>query len=710
MPRSADRTRGRLVAARPIVVAVLALAALAPTASAQAAIGGERLTVEKYLDFEAVADPVISPDARRVVYTRRWVDPSKDRFGSTLWMIEADGTRNRQLRDGSNARWSPDGTRILFVDSDDDGKAQIFVRWMDAEGAVTQVTRVAEAPQNPQWSPDGRSIAFAAFVPASSSWPIDLPAPPEGATWTEPPRIIERTHFRADRRGFLEDGNTHLFVVPAEGGTPRQLTEGAWSVGGSGIGLPGGAPFDWSPDGRALVFAAMMEDADTLYRQMRIHAVDVESGGVRSITDTKGAWSGPRVSPDGSTVAFTGFPFTTQTYRASELWLADIGGGNMRSLTAAFDRDPQDVTWAPDGRSLYFTAQSEGAQQLYRVTAGGDVTALTEGRHLIDLASMSAGGAATAVVRGPHEPGDAYVLRTQSPNRMTRLTRVNEDVLERVALGEVEEVWYDVPDGTRVQGWIVKPPDFDPSGEYPLILHIHGGPHAMYNTAFSYAFQNFAAHDYVVLYTNPRGSTGYGTDFGNAIDNGYPSVDYDDLMAGVEEVVGRGYVDTSRMYVTGCSGGGVLSSWVIGNTDRFAAAGVRCPVVNWMSFAGTADIVTWGYHRFEGFPWTNPEKYLAHSPLMLVGNVTTPTAVMTGELDLRTPMSQSEEYFQALRAEGVPAVLFRFNDEYHGTGSKPSNFMRTQLYLMSWFERWHRDEAGNAVESGEDDERVTTDE
>jgi dipeptidyl aminopeptidase/acylaminoacyl peptidase len=696
----------------PACLAIVPLTALLVAGAPLAAQGvtDGRLTVEKYLDFESVGDPVISPDGRRVIYTRRWVDPAKDRFASTLWMIEADGSRNRQLRDGSNARWSPDGTRILFVDTDEDDRPQIFVRWMDAEGAVTQVTRVAEPPENPQWSPDGRSIAFAAFVPATQAWPIDLPSPPEGATWTEPPRIIERTHFRADRRGFLEDGNMHLFVVPAEGGTPRQVTEGEWSVGGSGIGLPGGAPFDWTPDGRALVFSGMMENADTLYRQMQVYAVDVESGAARTITDAKGAWSEPRVSPDGSTVAFTGFPFTTQTYRASEIWLADLAGGNMRALTLSLDRDPEDITWAADGRSLYFTAESEGSQHLYRVTAAGEVSRLTDGRQLVDLESLSPGGVATAIVRGPHEPGDAYVLRVQSPERMTRLTDVNADVLERVSLGDVEEVWYEVPDGTRVQGWIVKPPGFDPSAEYPLILHIHGGPHAMYNTAFSYAFQNFAAHGYVVLYTNPRGSTGYGTDFGNAIDNGYPSVDYDDLIAGVDEVAGRGYIDTARMYVTGCSGGGVLSSWVIGRTDRFAAAGVRCPVVNWMSFAGTADIVTWGYHRFTGYPWTNPDKYLEHSPLMLVGNVTTPTAVMTGELDLRTPMSQSEEYFQALRAEGVPAVLFRFHDEYHGTGSKPSNFMRTQLYLMSWFERWRRDAAGNAVEVEAEPERVTTEE
>jgi dipeptidyl aminopeptidase/acylaminoacyl peptidase len=693
------RSAGSVLARATVALFLTALAAGSPARSARAQVAaGDHLTIDKYLNLESVADPVISPDGRRVVYTRRWVDPTEDRWASTLWLVDSDGRRNRQLRDGASARWSPDGTRILFVDDDEDGNPQVFVRWMDGEGAVTQVTRIAQTPRNPQWSPDGTRIAFAALVPSKSSWPIDLPSPPEGAKWTEAPRIIERTHFRADRRGFLADGNTHLFVVPAEGGSPRQITTGEWSVGGTGIGLPGGTAFCWTPNGMEIVFSGVTEDADTLYRQMHIHAVDLGSGDVRRITDRKGLWSGPRVAPDGRTVAFTGFEYTTQTYKASELWLADIAGGGMRALSPALDRDPQSVSWAPDGRALYFTAQSEGSQHLFRV------------RRLVALASLSGNGTGTAVVRGPHEPGDAYVIRLRNPDRMTRLTRVNEEVLGDVSLGEVEEIWFDSPDGTRAQGWIVKPPDFDPAERYPLILHIHGGPHAMYNTGFSFSFQHYAANGYVVLYTNPRGSTGYGTDFGNAIDQAYPSVDYDDLMAGVDEVVGRGYVDTARMYVTGCSGGGVLSSWVIGQTDRFAASGVRCPVVNWMSFAGTADIVTWSYHRFDGFPWTNPDKYLEHSPLMYVGNVTTPTAVMTGELDLRTPMSQSEEYFQALRAEGVPSVLFRFQDEYHGTGSKPSNFMRTQLYLMSWFERWQRDRAGNAVAADGDAERTTTEE
>jgi dipeptidyl aminopeptidase/acylaminoacyl peptidase len=268
---------------------------------------------------------------------------------------------------------------------------------------------------------------------------------------------------------------------------------------------------------------------------------------------------------------------------------------------------------------------------------------------------------------------------------------VNDDVLGNKRLGEVEEIWYTSTDDAQIQGWIVKPPSFDPTHDYPLILHIHGGPHGMYNVGFSYAYQNYAANGYVVLYTNPRGSTGYGTAFGMAIDNAYPSVDHEDLMAGVDALVGRGYIDPNRLYITGCSGGGVLSSWAIGQTNRFAAAAVRCPVTNWISFAGTADIVQWGYHRFDGYFWDNPTKWLEHSPLMHVGKVETPVLLMTGELDLRTPMSQTEEYYAALKVLGVPAVMLRFNEEYHGTGSKPSNFMRTQLYIMDWFKKYAKD-------------------
>jgi len=649
----------------------------------------DRLTVEKILDWETVSDPRISPDGSRIVFTRRWVNQMEDDWESALWIMRADGSRQRFLAKGSSARWSPDGTRVAYLAPDEDKKTQIFVRWMEGEGAMSQVTRTLKSPAGIRWSPDGSRIAFTMFVPDKSTWKIDMPAPPEGATWTSPPREVKRVHFRRDRRGFLETGSTHVFVVPATGGTPRQLTDGKGTVGQLFGGVTSGASLQWTPDGRHIVLEGLLEDDwEERYRESHLYAVDVASGDVRQITQEKGPWAGPRLSPDGRTIAFTGFPWTGQTYRAGELYLIGFDGAGMRKISGELDRGPQNVHWAPDGSGVFFIAPDRGTSNVHFASTDGAVRQVTSGTQMLSINSVARNGLSAGVLRSPREPGDVVAFRLPGFDGFTRLTAVNDDVLYGIRLGEVEEIWYTSSGDAHVQGWIVKPPEFDPDRRYPLILNIHGGPHAMYNVGFSLAFQTFAARDYVVLYTNPRGSTGYGTAFGNAIDNGYPSVDYDDLMAGVDAVIERGYVDADNMFVTGCSGGGVLSSWVIGHTDRFAAAGVRCPVVNWMSFAGTADIVRWGYERYEGYPWTNPEKYLEHSPLMYVGNVTTPTVIMTGELDLRTPMSQSEEYYQALRAEGVPAVLLRFDKEYHGTSSKPANFMRTQLYLMSWFERW----------------------
>jgi dipeptidyl aminopeptidase/acylaminoacyl peptidase len=264
---------------------------------------------------------------------------------------------------------------------------------------------------------------------------------------------------------------------------------------------------------------------------------------------------------------------------------------------------------------------------------------------------------------------------------------VNGDVLAGKQIAKVEEIWYASSGNTRVQGWIVKPPDFNPSRKYPLMLEIHGGPQAMYNVAFSFARQDHAANGYVILYTNPRGSTGYGTKFTNEIKNAYPGKDFDDLMAGVDTVIGRGYIDTKNMFVFGCSGGGVLTAWTVGHTDRFAAAASLCPVINWISFVGQTDGAGW-YENFEKPFWEDPSEYLRRSPIMYVGNVKTPTMLMTGVLDLRTPIPQTEEFYRALRKRGIPTVMVRMNNEYHGTSSTPSNFLRTQLYLRSWFDRW----------------------
>jgi dipeptidyl aminopeptidase/acylaminoacyl peptidase len=280
-----------------------------------------------------------------------------------------------------------------------------------------------------------------------------------------------------------------------------------------------------------------------------------------------------------------------------------------------------------------------------------------------------------------------------APQQVKQLTSVNDDILAGKKLGAVNEMWYTSPDGLKIQGWYITPPDFDPTKKYPMQLQIHGGPHSMYGVGFNYGWQEHAANGYVVLYTNPRGSTGYGSAFGNQIMRAYPSKDYDDLMAGVDELLKKGFVDERNMFVTGCSGGGVLTAWIVGKTDRFAAASANCPVIDWLSFVGTTDGASW-YYNFEKLPWEDPSEHLRRSPLTYVGNVKTPTMLMTGVQDLRTPMPQTEQFYSALKLRKVPTAMLRMNDEWHGTTSKPSNFIRTQLYLRYWFDKYKRPAPG----------------
>ena len=673
---------------RPLFL--VALLVMPSSVTAQETASDTLLTVNHYLDWEQVSDPQISPTGLQIVYTRRWVNKIEDRWDSALWIMNADGSKNRFLVKGSNARWSPDGTRIAYFADGDPKGTQIFVRWMDAEGATSQVTRVTETPSNLSWSPDGggqggQSLAFTMLVKSETPWKISMPAAPEGAKWTPAPRIVDRLHYRRDRIGYVEQGTTQLFLVPAEGGTPRQLTNGDYSTSELGSG----PNYDWTPDGRTIVFDGLRDaDADYRYRESYLYAVDVKGGAIRPLVTKKGGWSNPIVSPDGRTVAFTGHDYGTQSYRADEVWVVGIDGSGLRALTT-YDRDPGALRWSPDGSGVFFSLAEQGTSNVYFAGLHGGNRRVTDGVQMLSLASVSRDFTAVGTRTAPDDPPDVVRFNLKRAQPIARLTNVNSDVLEGIKLGSVEQIWYASTSGTRVEGWIVKPPGFDRSKKYPLIMEIHGGPHGMYNVGFSYQLQNFAANGYVVLYTNPRGSTGYGSTFGNAIERAYPSVDYDDLMAGVDTVIGRGYIDTQRMYVGGCSGGGVLSSWVIGHTTRFAAAAVRCPVIDWMSMAGETDVPLFTYGFFDEPFWEKPEQWIKQSSLAYVGNVKTPTLLMTGELDLRTPMPQTEEYYSALKMLKVPVVMLRFNGEYHGTSSKPSNFLRTQLYMMSWYQK-HR--------------------
>ncbi len=693
------------------------LLALAPQAPAQSR--KDRLTVDLFLEWEMVASPRVSPDGRQVVYTRRWADKVNDKYEDEIWIMDSDGGRNRFLAKGSQAVWSPDSKRIAYVAQGQPAGSQVFVRWTDAPGE-TQLTRLERAPSNLAWSPDGRRIAFNMLVPGSPALSVKMPARPAGAKWVDAPRVVDRLNYRSDGSGWRPEGFTHVFVISDEGGAARQLTEGDYQHG---------AP-EWGSDSRSLYFSAVRKpEAEYLRGDSEIYSVALEGGAVRQLTDRKGPDNNPQVSPDGRLVAYTGNDQNDNTYNVSHLYLMNADGGNKRALAPAFDRAPSNVFWAGDNSGLYFTAEDRGSQNLwFAPAAGGAPRQITDGVQVLSVASMSNDGLMAGTRSTPDRPADVVTFRVTARDREARgsrinaaqlrqVTNVNGDVLEGRKLGQVEEVWYDsvgMPGGgpcvaadsspaepkaadcarTRVQGWVVKPPDFDPSKKYPLLLYIHGGPHSMYNVGFNFEFQNHAAEGYVVLYTNPRGSTGYGQAFGNAINNAYPGQDYDDLMRGVDEVVKRGYIDERNLFVTGGSGGGVLTTWIVGHTDRFAAAVAMKPVVNWYSFVGTTDSANW-YYNFKQLPWENPEEHMRRSPITYVGNVKTPTMILVGDIDLRTPLEQTEQYYRALKMRRVPTAMVRLADEYHGFNAEfslrhPSNRVAQILFLRAWFDKYGR--------------------
>ena len=638
-----------------------------------------KLTIEHYLDWEDVSNPQISPNGSQIVYERRWVDAINDKWETAIWSVNVDGTKHRFLAYGTYPKWSPDGTRIAYFSEGDPNGRQIFVRWMDEGGGISQVTRVRETPASLIWSPDSEFIAFQMIVATEDDdvWDIDMPEEPADADWTDSPKIIERLHYRRDRIGYFPDGFRQFFLVPADGGVPRQVTNGNWHHDN----------LRWMSDGRSIVFNSLrVEDAEYQWRESEVYSVSIENGEVTQLSKRRGPDHDPVPSPDGSLIAYVGYDWTDDTYVEEVIYVMKSDGSMPRKIAAEMGRRPTNLIWARNSSGVYFTAETRGTSNLFYAPLDGEPSAITKGQQMLNVTGLASDWA-VGTLTSYQTPKNLVVFQLGEPSKFRTLHESNRDVLEEVELGEVEEIWYDSVDNFKIHGWIVKPPGFDPSKKYPLILRIHGGPHSMYNVAFDFKNHNHAANGYVVLYTNPRGSAGYGSAFGNAIKNAYPDKDYDDLMAGVDVMISRGYIDERNLFVYGGSGGGVLTAWIVGHTDRFTAAVSKAPVINWLSFVGTTDGSSW-YRNFSKLPWQDPEEHLRRSPLMHVGNVKTPTLLMTGEKDLRTPMEQTEQFYSALKLRKIPTAMIRLTDGWHSRSLPPTNLMRVQLYLRNWFERF----------------------
>ena len=639
------------------------------------------------------ADPEIRPDGGAVAYVRQTYDVMTDRAHPAIWIIDPATGAQTPIASAPgwserSPRWSPDGKRLAYVAAAEGEKPQLYVRWVET-GQVAKVATLSETPRSLAWSPDGKTIAFAGFVPEDAPTLNAGIKKPDGAKWAAPLQVITAVTYRRDDEGYVRPGYTHLFTVPAEGGAPHQVTFGAFDDTGG---------LSWTSDGKALLFAANRRpDWERAVQETEVFRVDLADGALTQLTHRVGPNRGAQMSPDGKLIAYTGYDARHRGYENALLYVMGADGSNPRALTAKLDRSASNPRWAADGKAIFVQYDDHGSNRVARVSLDGQVTAVAGGfsggepdrPYSGGEYSLSKTGVVAFTQGGPDEPGDVAIASAGGPTK--RLTVLNATLLEGKTLGHVEQIT--VPssvDKLPIDAWVITPPDYQPGRRYPMILEIHGGPYAAYGPEFGSELQLFASAGYVVVYANPRGSTSYGFDFADTINDNYPSHDYDDLISVVDAVIAKGVADPNNLFVTGGSGGGLLTAWIVGKTDRFKAAVTQKPVINWTSEILTTDMYAFmAQDWFDKPPWEDQANYWRRSPLSLVGNVKTPTMVMVGDEDHRTPDNEAEQYYQALQLRSVPTALVRVpGASHHALAERPSQQAAEAAAILGWFGKY----------------------
>lgn len=641
-------------------------------------------------DLQYVRDPQISPDGTKIVYVRTEMDIMKDGRSSSLWIINSDGTDHQKLTSNSysesNPVWSPDGNRISFISNSDDGNGtEIFVYWTDSR-QYSSISQLDGSPRSLKWSRDGKNLAFIMFVPEKTLQLVSPPRKPKNAKWAEKPRITDRLKHEADGSGYMREGFSQLFYISSQGGKPKQVTSEKYNH----------YSYDWMSDSDGFIFSSnYSENWEYDFRNSEIYSISIDGSNLNILTDRDGPDRGGVVSPDGKLIAYLGYKDKVQTYQISKLSIMNIDGSNKRELEIGLDRSISSLKWSSDGKSLYFMYDDEGNTKVAVTnlsgetkTLFGDLGGTSIGRPYGGGSfSISNNGKVSYTITSPYHPADIAVYQGKYTNKITSL---NEDLFKGKDLGKIEEIWYNsTVDGRRIQGWIAKPPGFSPNKKYPLIVENHGGPISNYGDRFSPEILLYSAAGYVVFYPNPRGSTSYGEEFGNLLYRNYPGDDYHDVMDGVDKVIDLGYIDKDNLFVTGGSAGGIMTAWIIGKTNRFKASAVIKPVMNWISKTLVADnYFGYAHSRYEGQPWENFNHYWSFSPISLVGNIETPTMVMVGLNDLRTPPSESKQLYHALKLRKIETVYVEIPGAYHNISNKPSQLITKIDHILYWFNKY----------------------